>query len=304
MRHSILGFALLCLVATPAAGRDLFVDNVAGSDLFNGFYERPTIGNDGPTRTIAKALRICEPGDRILLANSGEPYHEMISLAAGRHWGFAHRPLTIDGQGAILDGTAAIREDSWQHASNGVFRFPPRYKSTGVMYFEGKPLTRRETIDSERGSIGLEPLQWRLDAGYAYFRPEKDRLPQSYDLRYTRFQTGITLYHVRHVRIENLVVQGFSLDGINAQDGVYHCTLSRITARGNGRSGISVGGASQVRINDSLLGDNGLVQLRVEGLAKVWLNNTEIIDNTAPAKQIVGGRMFVDGEEEEPAPSP
>jgi hypothetical protein len=45
-----------------------------------------------------------------------------------------------------------------------------------------------------------------LRDGYIYFRAETGKLPADYALPYTALVTGVTLYHVRHVRIENLVL--------------------------------------------------------------------------------------------------
>ena len=94
-----------------------------------------------------------------------------------------------------------------------------------------------------------------------YFRTEPNRLPQSYDLSYTARQVGITLYEVRHVIVRDLVIQGFQLDGVNAHDGVRDTALVGLNCRGNVRSGISIGGASRVRLDSCLVGNNGAAQL-------------------------------------------
>jgi parallel beta-helix repeat protein len=134
-----------------------------------------------------------------------------------------------------------------------------------------------------------------LHEGGLYFRPEKNMLPEDYELSYMALQTGITLYHVQHVRIENLVVQGFRLDGINFHDGCHDCVLIDVTARGNGRSGVSIGGSSRAVLEHCIIGDNGEAQVRTEGFCEAEIVDCEIVPNTAPEFSVTGGRLYVDG---------
>lgn len=68
---------------------------------------------------------------------------------------------------------------------------------------------------------------------------------------------GITLYQVLNVEIQDLVVQGYQLDGVNAHDSAFNVKLVGLTCRGNGRSGISIGGALRVELEACLVGNNG-----------------------------------------------
>ena len=76
-------------------------------------------------------------------------------------------------------------------------------------------------------------------------------------ITYAEKEVGVTLYRVKWVAIEDLTVQGFQRDGINAFNSDVQVSLIRLTCRGNGRSGITVGGASLVDIDTCLIGDNG-----------------------------------------------
>src|SRR5690606_25077001 len=118
----------------------------------------------------------------------------------------------------------------------------------------------------------------------------------SYELRHCGLQTGITLYNTRHVRIENLIVQGFQQDGINAHELVSHCQLVNVECRANGRSGLSVGGVSRVSVVGSHFYDNGRVQVRTEGLAHLELTGCDVAEEPAPAYSAGGRRLLVDGE--------
>ena len=70
--------------AVHACARDLYVNNVSGDDRFNGSAANAQGGKNGPWRTIARALRSAEKGDRINLAATEQPYRESITLQAGR----------------------------------------------------------------------------------------------------------------------------------------------------------------------------------------------------------------------------
>ncbi|HEY5312059.1 MAG TPA: right-handed parallel beta-helix repeat-containing protein [Pirellulales bacterium] len=283
-------------LASPAAARDIFVNNRGGDDRANGADPTP-LGLLGPVQSIRKALLVAEAGDRILLANTGVPYREMISLASGRHSGLSSsQPFVIDGGGASLDGSASMPAAAWQSAGGPLFCFRPQRMSYQQLFRNGRPLVRRASLPEDPELPKLEPLEWALIDGWVYFRPENGKLPADYGLTCCSLQTGITLYHVHNVVIANLTVEGFQLDGINAFDGVRDCRLTQVVARGNGRSGVTVAGSSQLEVLDSLVGDNGWAQLYVAGLALAAVRETHLLDNTAPPIVRHGGRVFVDGQ--------
>ena len=119
-------------------------------------------------------------------------------------------------------------------------------------------------------TLPLQPLEWALLADRIAFRVEDGRLPEQYGLRHAGLQTGITLYNTEYIRIENLVIQGFQQDGINAHELVRNCELVRVECRANGRSGISVGGVSRVTLRRlQVLRQRAEPQLRVEGQGRV-----------------------------------
>jgi hypothetical protein len=290
--------ALLCpLVLTSAAiGRDVFVDNVAGDDRYDGSSPR-SFGGNGPCRTITRALRAAEKGDRVVIANTGQPYFECVTLHGGRNSGFAGRPFVVEGNGAVISGTAPVPEGAWEPFSSRVLRFWPERKGFQQLYRDGVPLVQREA--AEAGPLpDLQPLEWCLFRGAVYFRPEDGFLPTDYRLEYAFHPVGLTLYEVRHVVVRGLVIQGFQLDGANAYDNAFDVTLTGLNCRGNGRSGISVGGASRVVIDSCLAGNNGQAQVRTEGYSKTRIVNCDLIGNTAPPLVQEGGEVTL----ENPAP--
>ena len=298
MRTNLL-LAVAVMIAvpfSPAAGREIYVNNLAGDDTFTGDQPRTTVDRGGPVRSITKALRLADRGDRIVVANTGEPYRESISLVGSRHSGFSFKPLVIEGNGAILDGSAPVPASSWENYQGPVFRFRPARLEHQQLFLDDRPATQVVVSHLAGGPPELEPLEWCLSGGHIYFCVEWTRLPEDYALTYTGQQVGITLFHVEHVVIVDLTVQGFQLDGINAHNSARQIAIDGVTCRGNGRAGIVVGGASLVDIGNSLIGDNGQAQLLTQKWSQTHVHDSELLPNTAPAVVNRGGRVYIDGQ--------
>ena len=295
--------AAVCLLIVVAAGRssarDLYVNNVTGDDRASGRSAEVTAANR-PLRTISRALRLVNPGGRIILAKTDEPYREMISLSDAGQRGYSDQPLVIQGNGATLDGTVTAALGAWKHERDGIFAMRPRRLTYQQLFLNGEPLRHVRSAGKSDSALSLQPLEWTLRPNRVLFCIEEGRVPDQYNLRHCGLQTGITLYNTQHVRIEDLVVQGFQQDGINAHELVNDCQLVRVECRANGRSGISVGGVSQVEITESSCYDNGSVQLRLEGQAEVTAQQSDFArdDPAAPWIEVHGeAHAVIDGQE-------
>ncbi len=284
MRHLAVLVLAWWTLPSAAPARDIYVNNVAGDDRFDGTAPVTQGARMGPCRTLAHALKLADKGDRVILAATSRPYRESVTLQAGRHSGTAEHPFEIVGSGAVLDGSADVPEGIWKHVGDEVYRFSPPRMSFQLLYLDGRPATRVPIGPTDLGMPPLKPLQWCLFQRDVYFRPEGGRTPGSYRLEYCALPVGITMYEVRHVVIRDLIVQGFQLDGINAHDGVFDALLKRVTCRGNARSGISIGGASRVQIDECLVGGNGEAQLRTEGYSHTRLVGSRLLSDTAPPR--------------------
>ncbi len=289
-----------CLLWLAAANitfaLDIYVDNRAGNDRFDGGAATSVEPGLGPFRTLSRAVCAARAGDRILLANTGRAYRESISLVGSRHSGTAYSPFVIEGQGAVLDGSALVPPNAWQIAAGDVFRFQPERKAYQQLFLNGYPVPRIEATAGDTRLPRLEPQQWALVDGWIYFCVELGKLPQDYLLTYAKLSVGITLYKVDDVLIHNLTVQGFQLDGINFHDATGPCRLIDVTARNNGRSGVAVVGASTAELHSCRLGSNGLCQLFLDDYSRCDLFQTEVL-GAAATKWIVGknAKLNVDG---------
>jgi hypothetical protein len=285
----------LCLAAYSAA-RDIYVSNAAGDDRRDGADARAPLARHGPVRSISKALRLAQSGDRIIVENTGMPYRETLSLTGSRHSGSPIGPLVIEGGGATLDGSILIPPDLWKHHAGDVFWYQPARLGQQQLFVNGPPAIRRPLAQSAVSLPPLEPLEWCFWQGKIYFRVERGRLPGDYIMSCCGLQTGITLYYVSDVLIRDLIVQGFAVDGIAVHDVVRETRLERVTSRANGGSGVSVRGASWLELDGCLLVDNGRSQLRVGDFARLWLYDCKLIDTTAPAIQREGGQVTIERE--------
>jgi len=278
MRSTAFFLAALLIGTIPAVARDIAVNNVEGGDA----------------PTISAALRLACPGDRIVLANTGQPYRESISLVGSRLSGTSYEPLVLVGNGAVLDGSAPVPPDAWEHYENLVFRFRPPVPGNQQLFVYGRPAPYVPAMPETNLPPTLKPLQWSLAEGMIYFCVESSKLPSQYDLTYAARQTGITLYHVERVAIVGLVVQGFRVDGIQAANSAREIQIMNVTSRGNGRAGITVGGACQVTLEGCTVGDNRAAQLLTLPLSETHVYRSELLPLTAPAWVDQGGRVFME----------
>ncbi len=287
----VLAAAVGLATSAPVAARDIFVNNVSGSPHYDGLVPEPGLVS-GPVPSLEHALRIVRKGDRIIMADTGVPYYESVTLQTAAHCGTPQQAFTIDGGGAILDGSRPIPPEFWRHYLGKIYALPLRKRGPYQMLFlDGKPLPRVEFDDDQ--PIELPPLHWGYYEGSIYLRLEPNKLPEDYHLSLAWHPVGITLYHVNNVVISNLIVQGFLLDGINVNDKVDRCLLGGLVCRGNGRSGIAVAGSSRAIIEGCLLGDNGAAQLWVQGHTIVDVLDCDLLAKTAPAVMHQGGRLTI-----------
>ena len=289
--HSLCTVLALCV--TPAMARDIFVDNTAGDDRSTGGQPSNSTFQNGPVRTITRGLRLAGNGDSIVLANTGVPYRESLSLVGSPHSGLPREPFIIRGNGAVLDGSAPVPPQAWEHYRGAVFRFRPPQMGSEQLFLDDRPAVRVQASRTAIEPPQLEPGQWCLLRGQIYFCVEPTKLPGDYRLSYASLQTGITLFHVDYVAITDLTVQGFRLDGINLFNSARNVSIMGVTCRGNGRSGLTVGGASLVEVNLSGLGDNGEAQLLTLPLSETHLRGTQLLGNTAPGWVDRGGRVYL-----------
>ena len=294
MRLAIL-CVLLGLATAPLAARDIHVNNQGGNDLFDGSRPTTQFGTGGPTRSIAKALRLARAGDRVVVANTGEPYREMLSLSGSRHSGSVLGPFVVDGGGATLDGSASIVAEDWRFVEGDIFAFRPARLGFQQLFVDGRQAVRHPARRGDLRLPVLEPLEWCYRDARMYFRVEAGRLPEHYALACCALQTGITLYHVDDVVVRNFVIQGFAVDGLCAgrrprrATGGHHRAGQRPQRHHGGRR-------LARRIERLPVRRQRRRAVPLRSAARAQLTGCELKDDTAAPLAIEGGRVTIEGK--------
>lgn len=293
---SSLAFALLApfiLLALPEAvgARDIYVDNEKGDDRYRGQYPLPGNVSDGPCRTIKRALFLAGAGDRIILAKNQEPYQESITLQGARHSGLTTNPFRLVGNGAVIDGRSTIRGSVWQPVRDDLYRFQPATMSTGMLFRDGQSIAPRRGRIADARPAQLQPGEGILFDAHYYFRAERGKIPHDYELSAPGQPVGLTLCDIHDVVIEDLVIQGFQLDGISAADGVANVRLEKVVSQANGRSGFAIKGASRLQLVGCQASANGRAQVWVDDYATVQLSQSVFSNESAPEVHREGGRV-------------
>ncbi len=268
----VLGFACHQLRAAT-----LYVDNVNGSDAFNGRSARPISDEVGPTRTIRRALELAGPGATISILNRGRPYHESIALVGRRLSGHGPSRFIIEGNGATLDGSRPVPPAAWRARENGLWEVRLWRKGHVLLVRDGNIVPRTQCPHGiPRPLLELPAGRFCVHHGRVLYRPEPLELPFEQSFRFAALDVAITLYAVEHVEIRNLNIQHFRLDGITAHDRCHNVRLIGVASEGNGRAGLTVGGTSRVSAIGCRFRNNQQHSVRIEEFAVVELQNCDL----------------------------
>ncbi|MBL8829310.1 MAG: hypothetical protein JNM18_20165, partial [Planctomycetaceae bacterium] len=115
----ILGTLVFLSLSTPLGARELYVNPQTGDDTRDG-TSAVVSGATGPVRTIARGVKLAQPGDTLHLANTGQAYRESI-VFHNRH-GEVGRPITVDGHDATIEGCEPLAIAEWEPVAPGRFR--------------------------------------------------------------------------------------------------------------------------------------------------------------------------------------
>ena len=107
---ALLGIVASAGAAHPSRAADRHVDPEHGNDAHDGIAQ--------PIHTIARAIKLTEPGDTIHL----KPMVYRDQAAFFNKAGTADRPITLDGHGATLHGCDPLDPSGWTEVEPGLFR--------------------------------------------------------------------------------------------------------------------------------------------------------------------------------------
>jgi hypothetical protein len=286
-KFSVLTLFFCLLFFLPLSyGRDIFVNSSIGDDKNSGLNEHDSGLQNGPVRTIKQGLKLVRSGDRLIL-DPTQPYKESITLSGKNVSGKnENNTFIIEGRGATLDGSKPIPFDLWQFYKDDIFRFQLMLPNVNVTYFhilkDGQLLKKIKVASSAIKLPELEAESWCIWRGYVYFKTDGKKSPMfadEYNLSYSDLKSGISIIQAANIKIHDLTIQGYQLDGIAAVNGALNIVLDNVTCRMNGRSGLTIGGASYVAAGYSNFTDNYTTQVLILQYAKYIFHKCNIPKN-------------------------
>ncbi len=309
-------FLVFVSISVLASRRNINVVIFRGNDVFLVLEPSSTTEN-GPVKTIQRALQLAQASDCVILANNpGNPYRESVAIFGEKNSGAPDFPFRIVGNGATIDGTEEIPPTHWRAVGkHGIFVYRPRYLAYQNLFYRGKPVRRLEAdgVKTLEELLNLDwlPMRWVMFQGHVYFKPREAYMihadgrylpyddstaaqKRAYALSAPQKRYGIALEHVRYVTIEDVTIQGFQNDGILAGDSATYISLKNVTCRGNARSGVSVGTGSSAWLKECVLGNNQYAQLVTEEGSLTSIFASDLISYPSPAWVANGGTVYRD----------
>lgn len=272
----LLALMLLCGFAAVAGARTIYIDNRIGNDINNGLAPTNEGLRVGPVKTFDRAIVLLDTGDTLEIANNGDgfPYHGSLRLIGNDASGIAAMPMVINGNGAILDGSAPIPPEEWEFMGNGLWRFEP-WKKGFYRLYRGEQ-TLPEVASTREARAELPPGYWTIWRAAIYYQALPDEIPANEPFRIPVREAGIFLYHVHHIIIRDLTVRRYHLDGVNAHDQAAPVILERVRSVGNARSGVFIGGTSKLLIRGGAVQNNRAASVLTQELGRVEISETDI----------------------------
>ena len=126
--------------------KDIYVDNILGSDKHDGLSPKPTGSNHGPVGTMAKAVSLLKTSDRLNIANTGKPYRDSIHLF--QQGGTPEKPAIIEGNGAIMEGLETVRPSEWTVEPDGLLSIPWGNYLSFAVWVDGRIPARRVDVNT------------------------------------------------------------------------------------------------------------------------------------------------------------
>jgi hypothetical protein len=231
-------------------GRDLHVHQTLGDDSRDGVA--------GPVRTIARAIRLTQPGDTIHLTPG--TWYESADLT-NKH-GQPERSITLDGHGAILDGSELVVAADWEELGDGLFRKSKLMKRMddaiiGRWFFLWDGRMNRMGRTSKGPSKPLKEPEKLQDNEWTYAKAEDAfyiRLPKNQTLsdaniRYpARSSAVVQSVSGSHLVVRNITGTHVYNDGFNIHGAQRNMVFENIAAIECGDDGFSAHEDAECRI--------------------------------------------------------
>jgi hypothetical protein len=252
MKTQLSILATFALAASTAPARDL------------------RVGIDPEVPTIAHAIKLAEPGDTIHL-EPGKVYYDYAGFYGKK--GAPGRPITLEGHGAILEGTDPLDPAQWQEVSPGLYaadallpRFDEAMLARWFFLWDGSVnrmgRASKGRAEPLKAPAELLPGEWTFVAdpsraepgsrqlrGAFYLRLRPGEKLASADIRVPVRSAGVQMSGENaHLVIRNLTARHPYNDGFNIHGHCEDVLFENIAALGCGDDGISAHGTARYRV--------------------------------------------------------
>ena len=235
----------------PGRHLDLHVDPKNGRDSNDGRTQ--------PVKTIARALRLAQPGDTVHLT----PGRYLESADFTKKHGSPGKPITLDGHGAVLDGSEPINADDWEALGNDLYRkahLLPRFDDAmrGRWFFLWNGRMNRMGLCSKGPSLPLkmpaelQPDEWTYvkDEDAFYIRLPAGRSLADANIRYPARSSGVIQSIAGSWQVvRNVITTHVYNDGYNVHGQQRGLTYENIAAIECGDDGFSAHDEAECRID-------------------------------------------------------
>lgn len=270
MRSSWLVITAVLLISPRwASGLEIYVDNNNGSDAFDGSTATISTLLSGPVRTLRRASQLVQPGDTIVLTNTGRPYFESINLVGRRFSGGSTHPFAIRGNGAQLCGVRVIPTEAWRSLGENQWQLNVSRKGWGRLFRDRQAVPEYLPQSGETLLTSLPVGAWGQQRGLIQVHTEPGQVHTEREWTYAAVDVGVSLVDVEFVEISDLEIWGFRVDGINADGRSREIRLKNVTVHDNGRAGIAAGGSAKMTLDTCQIRENGRYSLLVTEAAGV-----------------------------------
>jgi hypothetical protein len=241
----------------------------------------------GAYTTIQQAIDAAEPGDVIKLDPQESPYYE--EAVFHDRSGTEQQPITLDGQGAVLNGSEVLHRNEWEQISPGLYRstaFAARVKVSSSLltryYFIFDGTINRMGRASKSKGAALPPVEALKTGEWTYAEAERAFFVRPTagleSVRAPMRANGVTLSgNCGHLRIRNITATWVWNDGFNIHNRSRDVIFENIKAIGCGDDGISAHEDCHMVVDGLLSRDNATGFCHI-GQSQIESRNVRIED--------------------------
>jgi len=215
--------AVLSLAAT-----DVFVNNQTGSDA------NDALAADRAAATLDKAMKIAQPGDRLIIANTGKPYFESLFLRGDL--GKDGQNFVIEGNGAVISGLGKLDMSKFELKDNQYY-YELGKKASNL---NPKLYLGTQQLPETKDLKNVKPGEFAWTGSGFLFVPADGKSIKDYELNASLRDSGVVCNNAKNVTVRNLVAEHNQNDGFNFHGSCYNLIAENIVGRYNGDDGFSV----------------------------------------------------------------